>query len=287
MIYFANRVIDGKETEILDASEPNHSELEEIRNNYACFPAVLIDLGSMENLALFEQIQTLILTGGIPTRKGLSALYAQQKITTLILDYEETDSDENGINLTRFPLLKRVLTRSNLNICCSDTSAFPGICITVLNHYHAGKPVRSANSSACAFFEPERFLFFSTESESPAASLLMDILRQVEDEFLREYSETVFSEQLDSIAVIPVCVSQAMIERGFGKERRYVSLKRRFADVRLRISYSEFIQADRKGRISLCRECVHQAAQYIESKDKTFHYVAFLTAIDRVFTMLD
>lgn len=281
-MYLEHKYVDGKEMEILDFTEPDKSELEEIQCKYAHFPNVQIDLGSLQYLCFFKCIRTLILTGGIPTSEGFTALYKQHEVTRLILDFEESDSDAQGIDLAHFSKLSYVLSRSNLNIYHYDTLSLPNVRISVLNHYRNGKPVCVTYDSNYDIFRPKTFLFFSVEGETPASSLIIDILHPAENKFHVKYHQTTFSNQLESIAIIPVCISQTMIGNGFGKERKYVSLKNRFADVRLQIPYLEFLQADDTRKVALCKENIYNAARYIAQRDKTFMLTTFLSAIDTV-----
>lgn len=281
-MYLVSKYVDGKEMEILDISEPDKSELEEIQCKYSHFPNIQIDLGSLQYLCFFKCIHTLILTGGIPTSEGFAALYKQQEVTAIILDFEETESDVEGVDLARFSKLSYVLSRSNLNIYHYDSLSLPNVRINVLNYYRDGKRVSVTYDSNYDIFRPKGFLFFSTEAKSPAATLIMNILHPAEENFCVKYHQTTFSNQLDEIAIIPICVPQIMIDQGFGKERKYVSLKKRVADIRLQIPYLEFVNADDIRKIALCKENIYKAAQYIACRDNTFKLTPFLSAINTV-----
>ena len=87
---------------------------------------------SVQNLTLFPNAEVLILTGGIPTEEGKQVLYSNNKIRELVLDYEETDSDEDGIKLEKITSLEYVLSRSNLNINQAD-KPYAGITIQIIN----------------------------------------------------------------------------------------------------------------------------------------------------------
>ena len=127
------------------------------------------------------------------------------------------------------------------------------------------------------------FLFFSTESKGSAATQIMRILNPVETYFTQNYRGIKFSENLDDIAIIPVCIPEDMIQDGCLKERRNVSLKRRYADIRLHISYDAFIKGDQSARIALCAKNIAEAVSYIKKKDKTFDVEQFLNAIQESF----
>ena len=127
------------------------------------------------------------------------------------------------------------------------------------------------------------FLFFSTESKGSAATQIMRILNPVENFFNQKYRGKKFSENLDDIAIIPVCIPEDMIQDGCLKERRYVSLKKRYADIRLHIPYDAFIKGDQSTRIGLCAKNIADAVSYIKKKDKTFDAEKFLNAIRESF----
>lgn len=129
----------------------------------------------------------------------------------------------------------------------------------------------------------ESILFFSTESKSPASILIMQILNPVGAAFTEKYHAEKFSENLEKIAIIPVCIPESMIQDGWLKERRYVSLKKRYADIRLHIPYDAFVQGDESIRVWLCMKNIADAVSYIKKKDKTFDAKKFLTAIGEIF----
>ncbi len=68
-------------------------------DSYTDCPAVQIGLDLLEFLSCFHNIKALVLTGGMPTRSGLSVLYEQDQLEELVLDYEETDSDEDTFQI--------------------------------------------------------------------------------------------------------------------------------------------------------------------------------------------
>ena len=130
----------------------------------------------------------------------------------------------------------------------------------------------------------ETFLFFSTVAWHTSASILMDILRPVENAFALHYGEEVFSEALDQIAVIPLCFPAEMHENPeISRERRYVSLKNRYRDLRLHICYEALIHGDPITRIRLCFDNIVSAAAYVRKKDRTFQEKAFLDAVSDCF----
>lgn len=272
----------GKEIDILEVSIVDAEDIAEIRQKYTAFQCIEIDLSSMCCLDLFPRVTTLVLTGGVPTADGLISLYHLKHLTELVLDYEETDTDADGIELEQFPALKNVLSRSNLNIKNFNPAQEYAYAVEVLNFYQDGKAQKVRYAPNANIFQPKRFLFFSTEARMPASEIIMETLVPIEKLFHEQYGNCCFSENIDKMAIIPVCVPQPMIDRGFGKERRCVSPKKRTADMRLRLPYDMLMNADPKGRLMLCLENIKESARYVAGKDKSFQFDAFMAAINDV-----
>ncbi len=126
------------------------------------------------------------------------------------------------------------------------------------------------------------FLFFSTESLAPTGKAIMDLLHPVELAFNERYSAERYSDALDSIAIIPMCMTADM--RRDWKERRYVSKKNRYADVRLWIDYDTFRAASAEERSALCRRNIQDAVAYIKSRSPSLRDELLIRDI---FSLLD
>lgn len=96
------KTIAGQTKVVLEVSVFDDDDIEEIKLNFRKEPNISVSLSELEVLNLFENIELLVITGGIPTERGLEALYALKNLNTLVLDYEETDSDAESIDITRF-----------------------------------------------------------------------------------------------------------------------------------------------------------------------------------------
>lgn len=232
-----------------------------------------LSLSDLDRLSCFSAPEALLLTGGDPGPAGFAPLYAAKGLKALVLDYEETDSDEDGIRLDRLPELDYVLSRSNLNIYhLSETS---GPIIEVRNFWRGGKAVNITLAPGMELARRQYFTFFSVEGESPAAGGIMEILNPIQAALNK--MDKRYSSQLDRIAIIPLCVSDPTVP-----ERRYVSLKKRCADLRLRIDWAGFVLSTPEQRRRLCLENLRASAAYIAKKDASFHleeFLADLTAI--------
>lgn len=270
---YRERVINGGLYSVFHALILDDEDRAEIRNHADC-ENVEIELSSLEFLSIFTVIRNLIITGGIPTAEGMEALYAHAELEQLVLDYEETDSDEEGIDLFRFPNLKYVLSRSNLNIRRFAPERFPGVQMEVLNYYRAGKPVKAKYSAGYDLYKKASFWFVSLETYEAVGVQLGDLLFPVEKEFTDRHFGERFSEKLDRLAVIPICMPTEIL-----KERRYISWKNRYADIRLYIPYQEFLYGDQAERIRLCKQNIQDAVEYVKKKDKSFEAERFLAAV--------
>jgi len=277
-VEYRERVINGGLYLFLNALILDDEDRTEIHHHADC-ENIEIELGSLEYLCVFPAIRNLIITGGIPTAKGLSALYAHSELEQLVLDYEETDSDEEGIDLTRFPNLNYVLSRSNLNIRNYNPEQQTGIPIKVLNYYQAGKPVKVEYPETYDLYKKTAFWLVGVEAYEAAGGKLSDILFPAEKEFTERHFGEQFSEQIDRLAIIPMCMPTVTL-----KERRYISWKKRYADIRLIIPYGEFTRSSQTERIALCKKNIQDAVEYVRKKDKTFAANRFLDAVWAAFS---
>jgi len=275
---YRERVIDGGLYQFLNALILDDEDRAEIHHHTEC-ENIEIELSSLEYLCVFPVIRNLIITGGIPTAKGFDTFYAHSELEQLVLDYEETDSDEEGIDLSRFPNLKYVLSRSNLNIrnCIPEQEA--SIRIKVLNYYRAGKPVKVEYSETYDLYKKTSFWFVSFETYEAVGMKLADLLFPVEQEFTNRHFGERFSEQLDRLAIIPMCIPTVTL-----KERRYISWKNRYADIRLIIPYHEFRHSNQTERIALCKKIILDAVEYVRKKDATFEADRFLEEVWAAFS---
>ena len=239
-------------------------------------PALQLSLGELELLSYFPQVRTLILTGGNIGEGGYEALYSCNTLEELVLDYEETDSDEEGIQLEKIPNIQYVLTRSNLNINNIQTDRkIPDI--TIINIYKNGKCVKYRLPPSVDICRPKTGVFFSTEALTPAGALITKILNGIETYMIdHNYMIGRYTEELDNIAIIPVCTSSDMIKQRFYPERKNVSLKRREADFRLHIDYELFCKGTERQRKQMCLENIEKAVEILKKKTHAFNAPLFL-----------
>ena len=78
------------------------------------------------------------------------------------------------------------------------------------------------------------FLFFSAEATSPSGYLLMEAIKPIEKMFLEQFSSKQYTPNLDDITIVFVCFLRSAGTEDWFKDRRYVSHKKRYADIRLK-----------------------------------------------------
>jgi hypothetical protein len=110
-----------------------------------------------------------------------------------------------------------------------------------------------------------RPIFFTTESQSPAASIISDcflaIKKNMQVDTLQKYTDC-----LDDIAIIPFCVDDEFMQIYQIKERKYIGWKRRDADIRLRMDFDTFVQATKEERMQQCKEVIIRSLEVIAKK---------------------
>ncbi len=273
--------ICGKVYSVLELCELDEDELRQSQAQCKDIRNVEISLSCLPLLQAFARIEILILTSGMATAADLEYLYQCRYLEKLVLHYEETDSNEDGILLSRFDSLHYVLSLSNLNI--RNAEPLPeGLTLDVLNYYRQGKCLRRGYDGINSPLRISRSFFFSTEAEGAAARPLMEILTEFEKFLNRRMRSGYYTTELDKIAVIPVCMSQRMLNAGFGKERKRVCHRKREADIRLQIDYDVFLTSSYAKRVRLCKACILNAAAYICTKDTSFCVEAFVADVEYI-----
>lgn len=110
------------------------------------------------------------------------------------------------------------------------------------------------------------FLFFSTESEAPAGYFLINILNSLQKEFNKNHFAKDYTSLLDNISIIPICISDKLKQNGGYRERRYITLKKRYADIRLYLNYLEFLSSNEEKRREMCMKIIDESINIISKK---------------------
>ena len=111
-----------------------------------------------------------------------------------------------------------------------------------------------------------KLLFFSAEAKSPSGTILMKTIYPIQNSFNEKYSDKYLSDKLKNITIVFICTDESMLLQGFYTERRYISHKNNYADIRLLIPYCEFIRACPNERKKMMWEVIKSALDYIRKR---------------------
>lgn len=90
-------------------------------------------------------------------------------------------------------------------------------------------------------------IFLGAEIEGPATSKWFDLQKEF-SELLGELKDESYGDSLTSIGIISIFMHPEYFEGEGYKERRYYSRKNKEADIRLRINYTDFVNANKEIR---------------------------------------
>lgn len=110
------------------------------------------------------------------------------------------------------------------------------------------------------------YLFFSAEAEAPAGFFIIKILNPIAKRFNDLYNSRRYSDKIDSLCIIAICTSPRLQSEGFYKERKYISLKKRYADIRLHLDYEKFLLSTEEEKKALCLNLVLESIKIIQKK---------------------
>lgn len=112
-----------------------------------------------------------------------------------------------------------------------------------------------------------RFLSFSAEATTPAGGLLMNLINPIKNLFYESFHNKTYTPDLDEIFIVFVCISNEMhIDGKIYKDRKYISRKNRYADIRLNLNYEEFINSQRTQRIHLIWNTIIEAITIVSQR---------------------
>lgn len=120
-----------------------------------------------------------------------------------------------------------------------------------------------------------KLLFFSCEALHRAVDPLMAIAYPAEKKFNELYAKKYSNEKLKSIAIIFICTNQDMLAREFYHERRYISWKNNYADIRLQIPYEQFCHSDKETQKQMVWDVIKKAIDYIRQRKAFFQIDEF------------
>lgn len=108
-------------------------------------------------------------------------------------------------------------------------------------------------------------IFLSTESQSPAAQMIIDCFIEIQQNMdivsLDKYTDTI-----STISIIPFCVDEEFKNTFACKARKYIGWKRKEADIRLFIPFIPFVQASKEEKLSICKEIIKKSLTEIHAR---------------------
>ena len=108
-------------------------------------------------------------------------------------------------------------------------------------------------------------IFLSCEGDNILAPIIINIVRSLKL-YIKSIDISNYTDALDSIGIIINCFNKNDINNGFGKERKYISYKNRYADIRLLIDYDEFLNSDAQMRCTLVKDNIFSSIMIVHDK---------------------
>lgn len=108
-------------------------------------------------------------------------------------------------------------------------------------------------------------LFISTEAQSSSGHIISNIRNQIESR-IGNIEVTNYTNDLDSISIIINCFDKNFLSVGFGKTRKYISYKNRYADIRLNIPFEEFMEADKQKRFEMVKKNIYDSIRVVDER---------------------
>ena len=123
-------------------------------------------------------------------------------------------------------------------------------------------------------------LFISAEAESPAGYYLMKMWDPIEKLFNKQHNFNEYGNQIQSVCLVFICTSDALISSGFYPERKRISHIQKTADYRIRIPYLPFIKGNDSVRWELTIDAISRALNDIQRKIPYFDAKKLLNDIE-------
>ena len=108
-------------------------------------------------------------------------------------------------------------------------------------------------------------LFISTEAQSSSGHIISNIRNQIESR-IGNIEVTNYTNDLDYIGIIINCFDKNFLSVGFGKTRKYISYKNRYADIRLNIPFEEFMEADKQKRFEMVKKNIYDSIRVVDER---------------------
>lgn len=108
-------------------------------------------------------------------------------------------------------------------------------------------------------------VFISIEANITVGCIINDI-RKIIEKKTGKIEVCDYTNDLDSIGIIINSWNQSDLKFGHGKERKYISYKQRFADIRLNIPYDEFLSADKQKRFEMVKNNIYDSIRVVDER---------------------
>ena len=95
----------------------------------------------------------------------------------------------------------------------------------------------------------------------------MDLIGPIETEFNIFFSNKYSGDKLNSITIVFICMDEDMLLKGFYEERCYISWKKHYADIRLKIPYTPFLKGTHYEKKQLVWDVIKRALKYLYLKN--------------------
>lgn len=112
-------------------------------------------------------------------------------------------------------------------------------------------------------------LFISIEAEKATESGIADILNKTRNKLSFLFEDTdIYGTEFDSVSIIPTCVSEEIWKTLGWKERKFISRKKKEADIRLKMNYDRFVSETYENKYSLFKNVLIESVREINVKSK-------------------
>lgn len=108
-------------------------------------------------------------------------------------------------------------------------------------------------------------IFISVEAHISVAGIISDAVKTIESA-IGALETTDYTNILDNIGIIINSFDKEWSSWGYGKPRKYISYKNRYADIRLSISAEELLAADKNARLLMVRDIIIDSIKVIDDR---------------------
>ncbi len=107
-------------------------------------------------------------------------------------------------------------------------------------------------------------IFISVEAHISVAGIISDAIKKIECA-TGVLETTDYTDTLDNIGIIVNSFDKTWMSWGYGRPRKYISYKNRYADIRLNIPSEDLIAADSKTRVFMVKNNIIESIQVIDN----------------------